>query len=167
MTSNIHAKNGTCVVWNSFESSLDNPDFAENFYTFGYEWTPERIICYLDGEVYRIIEHENVPDKLLRLVIQLGFKNGKEVQTPGYMETDYVSVHTLKNDAVDEKITDFDSEIYTNYAVKKSIELTGKGTISKGNQVTLRSEDGLIIQGSLSIEAGAEFLFLPTKCPKN
>jgi len=39
------------------------PDFSADYHTFGLEWTPEKLVWYIDGVEYkRYTQRENIPD---------------------------------------------------------------------------------------------------------
>lgn len=41
----------------------NGPDFSADYHTFGLEWTPEKLVWYIDGVEYkRYTQRENIPD---------------------------------------------------------------------------------------------------------
>ncbi|TSJ42308.1 glycoside hydrolase family 16 protein [Fluviicola chungangensis] len=166
LTSNFHIKDGSCTEITGFLNSFSQASLATNFHTYGYEWTPNKVIFYLDGVAYREVYDPLVPDHALKLLVQLGMRQGYSTVTiPGFMRTDYVKVYDLKMDcSTDEVITNLNSGTYNNYSVKKTITVNGTSTVYSANNVTLRAQDGITINGDLIVESGAQLLLLPTGC---
>lgn len=136
------------------------------FHTYGYEWTPERVIFYLDGEPYRTLNYSLIDNTPLYIRIDNKFQNGEitDATFPGDMYVDYVRVYNLKRNCIDETITNFNSGTYKNYAVKKSITITGTSSISSTHKVTLRAQNEIKISGDFTVASGGELTLLPTEC---
>jgi beta-glucanase (GH16 family) len=81
------------------EAAFEGPDFTQDFHVFGLEWTPDRLVWYIDGvERHRITER--VPHEPFMLEVDLAFdRYGGPVDAstifPVSMLVDYVRVYRL------------------------------------------------------------------------
>lgn len=76
------------------------PDFSEYFHIFTLEWSPEKLVWYIDDEeVFSVLE--NIPNKPLYLYINtaIGGDWPKDpdatTQFPQYLDVDYIRVYNL------------------------------------------------------------------------
>jgi len=168
---NTNVRVGTC----SGETDHITPHFSiaesQNFHVYGFEWTPNNVICYRDGVPYSYLYKTILPTHPMNMMLQLGFSDNGVYYTdpanhmvfPNYMDIDYVKVYDLdKGDFINYSVTSFNPDTY-NYTVKNTITIGGgTTTIVSGKNVTLRAENDMTINGEFTVDNGAEFTMLPT-----
>lgn len=80
--------------------SIDVPGVSDDFHIYTMEWSPERIVFLVDGEIYH--SYENTPDSpfnkdfFLILNVAMGGTFGGEIDpdfTESSMEVDYIRVY--------------------------------------------------------------------------
>lgn len=170
MSSNLHYyRHSTGCVRNNgqpetFKSYIYN-DVRNNFHTFGFEWTPERLICNVDGYVYRVLNTSLINTTPLKIWLNHSVQSGANSSNstfPSNFFIDYVKVYDLKRNCIDVTIPNYNSSSYNQYEIKKSITINGTSVVYGPS--TLRAQDGIEITGDFTVNPGAEFLLLPTKC---
>lgn len=87
-------------------------DACQNFHTYGVEWTPEKVLIFLDGKLATLWDNENIHGHM-NIILGIGIngglsceKNGKSCRSnsstvfPAAFEIDYVRVYKKENEAV-------------------------------------------------------------------
>ena len=83
------------------ETTYSGPDFTQDFHVYGVEWTPDRLVWFIDGvERHRTSRH--VPHEPFMLIIDLaldmyGGRFLPSTPLPASMLVDYVRVYRLSN----------------------------------------------------------------------
>jgi beta-glucanase (GH16 family) len=83
---------------NSRNIQIASPDFSEEFYTFGLEWSTSSLKFYLNNKLIRSIDKDcNVPKTPMRVVTGIGVSNfhGKPPSSifPAALEVDYIRIY--------------------------------------------------------------------------
>ena len=113
LTSCVHSQTDSYCGWandnngnylrGDYNPPTTDSSLFSQFHTYGYEWTPGRMICYLDGVQYRNLTSPYVADSALWLVAGLGIidtlftpPSGRLGNSPytNYMTIDYPN-HTI------------------------------------------------------------------------
>lgn len=151
------------------------PDLSD-WHVFAAEWSPERLIFYIDNLPFGEINSSSVPSHPMRLKVNYALDNwvidGEPIYTgfPHDMTVDYVRVNKLKCDC------DADAVIQNNlqlaaydYKVKKTITVGGYGysiSVPNNDKVVLRATDGITINGDFEVPLGSELDLITHACPE-
>lgn len=186
MTTNIHhdycddsrsdyiPASGECSNIPDFyqESSPAGFNWNNQWHVYGVEWSPSKIIWYLDGVQIRTFKNEGQidpvsgipvypvdPSKTILNVALFHSLNMSLFPNPIKMYTDYVKVYKLKNDCnTILNVCNYSFASYDNQ-VKKSITI-GNGscanTIYTGQNIHLRAAESITINGDFTMQQGAE-----------
>jgi len=139
------------------------------YHTYGLEWSPNKLIFYVDGKVVR-----NTPNigihHLNKIIIGIGLNpivtNGYD-HFPSKMYVDHVAVYKLRNDCNTSINTcSFDFNTHDN-KVKKNITIGGSGcyntAIPNSNNI-LRAKEFIIIKGDFTVPLGEELYLDVNTC---
>ena len=155
----------------------------DSWNTFGCEWSPNRIVYYLNGEaVNEYYSTDSVPHRPMTLianyaldeysVIHLNNGTGPSIPCPEYfpdtMYIDYIKVNQLKCDC-DENVVLTDNQDVSNfdYGVKKTISFVPDNgiSISSGRRMVFRATDGILINPGVEVQQGRELELIIHPCP--
>ena len=90
------SSNGT---FNNLSSDVTGANFSDNFYIYTLEWTPEKMIWKINGEVVKQVT-SNVPDEEMYLVFSSHLLDEQEPQNlPSSMDIDWVRCYKLKGES--------------------------------------------------------------------
>ena len=175
MTSNVHT-HPPCFLCDGINCE-DNPlcncddpysngsisliqDYTQ-WHTYGIEWSPSRIIWYVDDYPVRYYQNSQIVS-FTRIILNFALKPGFAAygSLPALMYVDYVKVYELKkacNDFID--ATNYDFSTYNN--VEKNYIKIGEGGgnnyLSVGDDVTIRASQFVDIYGDFYVPLGASF----------
>jgi beta-glucanase (GH16 family) len=83
-------------------TTIDGPDFSQDFHTFAIEWNPKEIIWYLDNKKVFLSE-TGIPEERMYLILSLGLGNGgfsgevnNTTPLPNSYDIDYIRVYQKK-----------------------------------------------------------------------
>lgn len=100
ITTNIHKNYPDGNIY--YEEHIpSNYSWANTWHTYAIEWSPNKIIWYLDGSPIRIFPNHGIIDPvriILNLAIEPGYLPNSSTPFPSYMYVDYVKVYELDND---------------------------------------------------------------------
>jgi len=140
--------------------------------TYAVEWSSEKIIWYVDGQMVRNFPNPGIHD-YVRIILNFGLASSRppdqSTPFPSIMEVDYVKVYQLrcdKNTPVYE-ITNYDNPQapnYYNYAVKKLISLSGTSSLTAGQNVSLRAAEYIELTNGFEVPLGAELYLDISPC---
>lgn len=142
----------------------------ENWHTYAVEWSPSKIIWYLDGNPIRTFANHGIVDPS-KIILAAGVKREGDVSGmtgfPYKMYTDYVRVYSLKKDCnTDLNVCNYWFPYYDN-KVKKNITI-GNGscnnTVFSGQNVIMRASEGILINGNFNVESGAQLYLDVNPC---
>ena len=139
------------------ETVLTNFTYTD-WHTYSIEWDANKIIWYVDGKIIRTLTNHNIIDPI-RIILGNGIdKDHLPPTSPSfteYMYVDYIKVYQLKCDkyTVVNEISNFNTY---NYAVKKSITLSGATTIPKNSNIFLRATDFIELKPGFEVPLNAE-----------
>ena len=183
ITTNVHP----CYHNSDSTSPGYNPDCDERYYyavhefsdfdyrdwhTYAIEWDADRIIWYLDNNPIRtVIDHGIIDPTRIIFNVNMSGTYAPTIPPPfrDRMYVDYIKVHQLKYDCdttVVNEIYDFNTY---NYAVKKSITLSGAtnfGTITseKRRSISLRASDFIALQPGFEVPLGVDIYMDVNPC---
>jgi beta-glucanase (GH16 family) len=179
MTSCIHtqAPAGGCGDPNAFGSVAEIQDFTQ-WHTYGIEWSPSRIIWYIDdypvryyqnaqinGPLYLIINTALLTktDPLGNIVLRTddsGFPLLNNNNLPVEMLVDYVNVYELNYDCNGFiNSTNYDFSSYNNVE-RRFIKIGnggGNNSLAIGDEVKLRASQFIELCGNFYVPVGAKF----------
>jgi beta-glucanase (GH16 family) len=167
MSSNIHWLDSAGIVRTDFRTyGID--DYTD-YHTYAVEWTPDKIILYVDGKVVRNSINQGIVYSS-HLIFDVGFSGWKDpIITSSHVKmlVDWVRIYALRDDC--EKSIDTCSYDFSSHdnRVKKDIIIGGGGCenrISPWQRVVLRATDGIEIKGDFTVPLGAEFYADVNQC---
>ena len=136
-----------------------------SWHTYGIEWSPNKIIIYLDGKVINNIQNPSIDDpKSIIFNLALNNLDYDEIilpytGIPAAMLVDYLRVYELNNDCSTPIWTcNYNFSTHEN-KVKSVISIGGSGcsnSISTGSNVILRAKNYVQINGDFTVPIGAE-----------
>lgn len=140
-----------------------------DWHKYGVEWSPSKIIWYLDDNPIRIFPNNGIVDPV-RLILGVGLRpnvNLGSMVFPYKMYTDYVKVYNLKQDCnINLNLCDYWFPNYDN-RVKQSITI-GNGncnnTVYPNQNIILRASDGITINGSFEVQSGGQIYMDVNPC---
>lgn len=140
-----------------------------NWHKYAIEWSPSKIIWYLDDCLIRVFPNHGIIDSI-RIIIGIGLIPDVQLNTtsfPQKMNVDYVRVYNLKNDCNTMlNLCNYNFGTHDN-KVKKNI-IIGNGnclnTLNIGENVYLRASEGVLINGDFIVPIGAELYIDVNPC---
>lgn len=149
-----------------------------DWHTYAVEWTPSKIIWYLDDAPIRILPNHGVIDPV-KTILNVSLKDeiinslgvpSPFTQFPRKMYVDYVKVYQLKNDCETSlNVCNYNFSAHDN-RVKNEI-IIGNGTCTNslqvGDNVYLRAAEGITINGDFTVPVGAELYIDANPCYQN
>lgn len=154
MTTNIHYIHPPTNK--SFVHMINN---YSNYHIYGLEWTPSKLIYYVDGCIYRIEKNEGIFDPktiILNFAVHKNMVDELENYFPGIMEVDYVRLYKPRTDYNTVlNMNNYDFSSHDN-KVKKKITMSGSNQLQTTDNVYLRATDGVEINGIFTVPLGAE-----------
>lgn len=141
---------------------LNNFDYT-NWHTYAIEWTPSKIIWYVDGRVIRNMPYHNIVDPIKIIfssIIDHSHPPNFSTTFPLKMFVDYVKVYEVKKDC--NNLINACNYNFSNYdnQVKNSITIGNGGctnSINSGDNVTIRASEFINLSGNFSVPLGASF----------
>jgi len=152
--------------WGSVQT-FSNFSYTD-WHTYAIEWNKDRIIWYLDGGAINSLSNHGIVDPV-RIILNLAVQN-HEGHLPSttspfeyFMYVDYVKVYGLKCDknTVINEISNFNNY---DYAVKKSITMSGATTIPTNSKITLRANDFIELKPGFYAPLGANLYLDVSPC---
>lgn len=140
------------------------------WHTYGIEWSPSKIIWYVDGSPIRLFPNHGIIDPvriILNLAIEPDFLPNQSTPFPSDMLVDYVKVYDLKNDCnTIINACNYNFSTYDN-KVKKEIIIGGSAcvnSIPNNTNMYLRATDGILINGDFTVPVGSELYIDVNPC---
>ena len=169
VTTNIHYTYPDSVP-NYEKEAPTNFDFT-SWHTYAIEWSPSKIIWYIDGIPSRLIPNHGIVDPvmiILNLAISPDHLPPTTPSFTNYMYVDFVKVYKLNCDDSDISLTISNSTQMNNYnnSVKKQITIGNVSSTIKVEEesLTLRATDGIIINGDFEVPVGNELYIDVNQC---
>lgn len=129
-----------------------------NWHTYAVEWSPSKIIWYIDGIMVRVSSNPGIHDPvkiILNLAIFPWSLPDNTTPFPSKMYVDHLHVYELEYDNLIINSNSYDFTTYNN-KVKKSISIGGGLTsINAGDDYTLRATDFIELNGDFNVPLGA------------
>ncbi len=150
----------------------------EQWHVYGLEWSPSKIIWYLDDAIIRILDNPGIHEKttiILNFALnpETGFVTNELYQLTDFpleMHVDYVKVYKLdpKFCAIDLNLCNYDFSNHDN-EVRKNINV-GNGAcqnnLSIGDDVFLRAGEGILFNKNFYVPIGAKLYADVNRCEK-
>jgi beta-glucanase (GH16 family) len=169
-TSHLHYDVTNGGTWTRTKQDYIYPiNNFNDWHTYGIEWSPNKIILYVDGQVVNNIQNPQIndPKNIIFNIALLSNTGAKPVDIilpysgiPAEMRVDYIKVYTLNGDCENDIWTcNYNLSNHDNM-VKRVISIGGSGcsnSIAVGESVTLRAKEYVIINGEFTVPLGAEF----------
>jgi len=144
-------------------------NYASGYHWYGLEWDRDKITWYLDRKIVKQ-EINNMGGKGIQnpmyIIINVALHPNSGLCPidpnttifPNYMYVDQANAYKLiydcsGNTAVVNEISNYNT---FNYAVKKSISLSGASSLSSGQNVSLRASDFIELKAGFEVPVGAE-----------
>jgi beta-glucanase (GH16 family) len=159
-TSHLHYDINTVRVSKNYIYPINN---YNNWHTYAIEWSPNKIIIYVDGVVVNNIPNPNISDpKSIILNMALVDPNKNDIVLPyatGTMYIDYIKTYELENDCSTPIWTcNYNFSSHDN-KVKSVISIGGSGcsnALSPNENIVLRAKNYVQINGDFTVPIGAE-----------
>lgn len=137
--------------------------YAYSWHTYAIEWSPSKIIWYVDGYPARLAPNHGIVDPvriILNLAIEPGALPNSSTPFPSEMLVDYVRVYELKKDCNNFiNSCNYDFSSYDN-KLKNFIKIGEGGcsnSIPVGSDIILRASQFIEITGDFEVPIGASF----------
>ena len=138
--------------------------YNNGFHWYGIEWNSDRITWYVDRvavrQVNNTMEGEGIQHKM-KIIINLELQN-KETNNialatfPIFMRVDYVAYYKLLWDC-DTDVVEISDYSTFDYAVKKSIRLSGLSSLNVNENASIMATDYIILENGFEVPVGSEF----------
>ncbi|MFL5751906.1 MAG: family 16 glycosylhydrolase [Bacteroidia bacterium] len=160
MTSNIHGpgSTGLCNDPNSAPSVMYIQDYTQ-WHTYGIEWSPSRIIWYVDDYAVKYYMNSQITAPT-RIILNLAIKPDVPLSgsLPQDMLVDYVRVYDMNKDCNDLiNSSNYNFLSYNN--IEKNFIKIGEGggvnSVPVGQDVFLRASQYIDFAGDFSVPSGA------------
>lgn len=169
ITTNIHLNYPDGNIYFQKQTPT-NYDYNNTWHTYGIEWSPSKIIWYVDGSPIRLFPNHGIIDPvriILNLAIEPDYLPNSSTPFPSDMLVDYVKVYDLKKDCSNDlNVCNYNFGTYDN-KVKKSITI-GNGSctnsLNVGQNIFLRASEGVLINGDFSVPIGSELYIDVNPC---
>ncbi|HRO75099.1 MAG TPA: glycoside hydrolase family 16 protein [Crocinitomicaceae bacterium] len=130
--------------------------------TYAIEWTPSKIIWYVNNYPVRIFPNPGIVDPvriILNFAIDPWIPPNQSTPFPSDMYIDYVKVYDIRKDCnTNLNVCNYNFSTHDN-KVKKSITI-GNGTctnaLNVGQNVFLRATESVLINGDFTVPVGAQ-----------
>lgn len=169
ITTNIHLNYPDGNIYFQKQTPT-NYDYNNTWHTYGIEWSPSKIIWYVDGSPIRLFPNHGIIDPvriILNLSIETTYLPNYSTPFPSVMLVDYVKVYDLKNDCNTIINTcNYNFSTYDN-KVKKEIVIGGGAcvnSIPNNTNMFLRATDGVLINGDFTVPVGSELYIDVNPC---
>lgn len=163
-SSNIHLllDSKECSGMYDYPSVFGSFDYTQ-WHTYGIEWSPTRIIWYVDNYPVRYYKNSQITIPS-RILFDLALINADQFDTyntsvPADMEIDYFRSYILNEDDCDEYINTVNYDFFSyDYLLKNYISIGADGgvnSIQPGENVILRASQYIEINGNFNVPLGA------------
>ena len=159
----IHDYNLMTSNWHNYDdfgniSKKFSINDYRNYHVYGLEWTPSKIIYYVDGAIYRIEANQGLFDPKT-IILNFAVKRNHVTSTtifPGEMDVDYVRVYKPRKDySTTQLMNNYNFGNHDN-RVKKKIVMNGNNALNVNDNIYLRATEGVEISGTFTVPVGAQ-----------
>jgi beta-glucanase (GH16 family) len=141
-----------------------------DWHVYGLEWSPSKIIWYIDDKVVRIMPNPGIVDQgriILNLAIEPWAMPNSSTPFPSNMQVDYLRVFELSNECnLPLNLCNYNFSNYNN-KVKKEIIIGSSNcsnSINSNQNIHLRAKEGILINGEFDVPLGAELYLDVNPC---
>lgn len=136
------------------------------WHTYSIEWSPSKIVWYIDNYPVRIQAHHGIVDPV-RIILNLALGDLPNMGTPfpSEMLVDYVKVYELKEDC--SNIINSYNYDFSNHEnkLKNFIYFQGQNSLSSNENITLRASQFVHFEKDLTVPLGASiYVDVNDKC---
>lgn len=168
MTTNLHTEYPDIV--NKYKEIIPTGFNYTQWHTYGVEWSPSKIIWYIDGIPARISPNPGIIDPV-RIILGIGIMPdvlpNQSTPFPSDMLIDFVKVYRLKNDCNTVlNVCNYNFGTHDN-RVKKSITIGNSNcnnSLNNGDNIYLRASEGVLINGDFTVPIGSELYIDVNPC---
>jgi len=169
ITTNIHKVFPDNNIYREDISPLNYSWGYGNWHKYAIEWSPSKIIWYVDDSPIRVFQNHGIIDPV-KIILGIGLRPDNQLNTtsfPQKMYVDYVRVYNLKNDCkITLNLCNYNFGTHDN-KVKQNI-IIGNGSCTNalniGENVYLRASEGVLINGDFTVPVGAEIYIDVNSC---
>ncbi|MCE3226073.1 MAG: endo-beta,3-glucanase [Bacteroidetes bacterium] len=174
---NMHHKAPPACTWWSLSGGTIPPGVVVGDITQEHKyaalWEPGKVTYFFDDNPIRVVEDAvHVPSNPLSTIINFAVdpwtQPDASTNFPAYFKINYLNISQLKQDcSTNENICTFNKSTY-NYAVKKSVTISGcSNTIKTSDEVKFYATDYILLDSGLELQADGTGTFLAymTQCP--
>ena len=167
ITTNLHWNFESTVNYHELHDTIKYTyvDNIHSYHKYAVEWTKSRIIWFVDDKIIRV-EKNNIEGigmhSPMELIVNLArsTRDSDEHGTiyPGYMYIKNVKVAEMRCDIYNDVVDISDFNVY-DFALKRSIKLSGATTIPQGSNLSFRATNFIELSNGLEIPQGTEVYF--------
>jgi len=140
---------------------VEIPDYENTYHTYAVEWSPSKIIWYVNGKMVRNSANPGIIDPV-RVILNLAISPWKlpdrTTPFPSSMHVDYVRLYQLRFDTGGMDTCNYDFSFIPD-RVMKTISVGGDSCVNgvpPFGDVTLRATEGIEIRGDFQVPQGAQ-----------
>jgi beta-glucanase (GH16 family) len=140
---------------------VEVPDYSLAHHVYGLEWSPSKIIWYVDGRMVRVSRNPGITDPV-KVIFNVAITpwNLPDGSTPfpSSMRVDYLKIYNLFADGETIDSCQVNPAVY-DWEVKRNITIGGgdcTGGVEAYGDLTLRATEGIEIRGDFSVPLGAQ-----------
>lgn len=170
MSSNIHTQPPGADPLCAGKFEVNQISNYTNWHTYGIEWSPSKLIWYIDGYSARITPNPGITAStmmILNVALNPFVSPYNNPDFPNKMYIDYVKVYELDKDCnTNLNACNYNFSSHDN-KVKKNITI-GNGScsnsLSSGDNVYLRASEGVSINGDFTVPVGSQLYIDVSPC---
>ncbi|HYX05389.1 MAG TPA: glycoside hydrolase family 16 protein [Bacteroidales bacterium] len=140
-------------------------DYTE-WHTYGVEWSPTRILIYVDDELVRFINRQRIvnPERIIFDIAISGWLDPSQSNYPSKMYVDWLRHYSLRQDCIDINSCNFDFNSYSSQ-VKNKIHIGGEGCQNTINgDIVLRASSEIQLEGEFTVSTGSTLVLDVNSC---
>ncbi len=181
--SDYNPSTGSCTNFpkcNYVESSPVGYNWNGSWHTYAVEWSPSKIIFYVDNSPIRIYNQTGQTDPEtgmpiypvdpVRLILGIGMDKNSPISSTSFPQkvyVDYVKVYELDNDCnTNLNACNYNFSAHDN-KVKKNIIIGNGGcsnSLSSGDNVYMRASEGVLINGDFTVPVRSQLYLDVNSC---
>lgn len=174
MSSNVHIKPPGSDPMCAGKFRVNQVADYTKWHTYGLEWSPSKLIIYVDDYPVRLIPNPGINAKT-KMILNVALNPDRNIlpyhdaDFPDKMYIDYVKVYELDEECHrDVTLCNYDFTYHDNKVKNKIIIGNGScsNSLSVGDNVYLRAGEGIYINGDFNVPIGAQMYLDANPCKK-